>query len=260
MFARGLDWVEIPVRTFIGPNDLGAKIGDAVSAADSYDATTRAVIVFDSYKGERRTMRKPGSMRALENFGRVRLSANFFMRDFLYSEIAGFYGLPNIPTDPDLAIAAGTRLCEELLEPLQRSFGRIGVRSGFRSREVAAFGNARKQSASVEANRAYHIWDMRDKDGLMGAAASVVVPWFADRYRTGADWRGLAWWIHDHLPYSHLEFYPKLCAFNILWSEKRLRRIDSFISPKGCLTRPGMTNHDGDHTSWYQGFPELVGA
>jgi hypothetical protein len=30
-------------------------------------------------------MRKPGSMKALEDFGRVRLSPNFFMRDFLYS-------------------------------------------------------------------------------------------------------------------------------------------------------------------------------
>ena len=64
-------------------------------------------------------MRKPGSMRGLEDLGRVRLSANFYLRDFLYSEIANFYGIPNIPDDPDLAIAAGRKLCEALLEPLQ---------------------------------------------------------------------------------------------------------------------------------------------
>ena len=69
------------------------------------------------------------------------------------------------------------------------------------------------------ANAGYHIWDMHDGQGLMGAAACLVVPWFADRYEKGADWRQLAWWIHDHLPYGHLEFYPKLCAFNIQWSE-----------------------------------------
>src|SRR4029450_9854788 len=80
------------------------------------------------------SMRKPGSMSALEDFGRVRLSPNFFMRDFLYSEIAGFHGVPNLPDDPDLAIAAGRRLCETLLEPLQAAFGRLGIRSGFRSR------------------------------------------------------------------------------------------------------------------------------
>jgi len=70
----------------------------------------------------------------------------------------------------------------------------------------------------------------------MGAMATVVVPWFADRYRDGADWRALAWWIHDHLSYSQLQFFPKLAAFNIGWHERPRRRIDSFIAAKGCLT------------------------
>ena len=67
-------------------------------------------------------MRKPASMKALETLGRVRLSEHFFMREMLYSEIANFHGIPNIPDDPDLAIAAGSRLCEELLEPLHATF------------------------------------------------------------------------------------------------------------------------------------------
>ena len=69
-------------------------------------------------------MRKPLSVRSLEQLGRMRLSSFFFMRDFLHSEIADLHGIPNIPDDPDLAIAAGRRLCEELLEPLQAAFGR----------------------------------------------------------------------------------------------------------------------------------------
>ena len=32
-------------------------------------------------------MRKPQSVKTLEEFGRVRLSRSFYMRDFLYSEI-----------------------------------------------------------------------------------------------------------------------------------------------------------------------------
>jgi hypothetical protein len=63
---------------------------------------------------------RPGSVRSLEEFGRARLSASFFMRDFLHSEIADFHGIPNIPDAPDLAIAAGRELCEQLLEPLRR--------------------------------------------------------------------------------------------------------------------------------------------
>ena len=205
-------------------------------------------------------MRKPGSMRGLEELGRVRLSANFFMRDFLFSEIANFYGIQNIPEHPDLAILAGTRLCEELLEPLQRTFGRIAIRSGYRSAEVTAFGNARGHSARVEANAAYHIWDMHDLKGRIGAAACIVIPWFADRYAKGADWRSLAWWIHDHLPYAHMQFYPKLCAFNILWREEGCAGIESFIVPRGFLTKPGMSNFHGNHAEWYEGFPVLVRA
>jgi hypothetical protein len=85
--------------------------------------------------------------------------------------------------------------------------------------------------------------------------ASVVVPWFADRYAAGVDWRAMAWWIHDHLPYSQLQFFPKLAAFNIGWREQPRRRIDSFIAPRGCLTRPGMANQAGDHSHHYPGFP-----
>jgi len=197
-------------------------------------------------------------MRGLETFGRARLSASFFMRDFMYSEIADFYGVPNLPDDPDLAVAAGRRLCETLLEPLQATFGRLAIRSGFRAARVTAFGNARGLSARLEANAAYHVWDRRDTAGRMGAAACVVVPWFADRYAVGADWRSLAWWIHDHLDYAHLQFFPKLAAFNIQWHEAPERRIDSFIAPRGCLTRPGMANHAGRHAAWYEGFPRLT--
>ena len=199
-------------------------------------------------------------MRGLEELGRVRLSPNFYLRDFLYSEIANFYAIPNIPEFPDLAIATGKQLCEELLEPLQATFGRIAVRSGYRAVAVTVFGNKRGQGASVAVNAAYHVWDLRDSEGCLGAAACIVIPWFADRYEQGADWRELAWWVHDHLPYSHLQFFPRLCAFNIQWHERPARRIDSFIAPKGCLTKPGMRNHGGSHSKWYRDFPTFPGV
>ena len=74
-------------------------------------------------------VKKPQTVAKLAELGRVQLSRTFFMRDFLYSDIAEIHGLSNIPDDPDLAIAAGTRLCEDLLEPLQDVFGRIAIRS-----------------------------------------------------------------------------------------------------------------------------------
>ena len=69
--------------------------------------------------------------------------------------------------------------------------------------------------------------------------------------------RALAWGVHDNLDYAHLQFFPKLAAFNIQWHERPLRRIDSFIAPRGRLTKPGMANHAGRHTEWYAGFPRL---
>lgn len=204
-------------------------------------------------------MKKPTSVTTLEDLGRVRLSKSFYFRDFLYSEIANHFGMQNIPDDPDLAIAAGSKLCEELLEPLQDQFGRLAIRSAYRSVDVNGFGNANKLNCgSNESNFAAHIWDRLDPAGHMGATACIVVPWFADQYEQGADWRSLAWWIHDRLPYSSLYFFPRLAAFNIRWHERPARRIDSYVAPRGCLTKPGMPNQDGDHSDWYRNFPSTA--
>lgn len=73
-------------------------------------------------------MNSPRSVASLEQLGRVRLSPSFYMREFLYSEVANFYGISNMPDDPDTAIEAGKHLCEELLEPLQATFGRLSIR------------------------------------------------------------------------------------------------------------------------------------
>src|SRR5215467_12138277 len=125
-------------------------------------------------------MRKPISVRSLEQLGRVRLSSSFFMRDFLHSEIADMNGIPNIPDDPTVAIAAGRRLCEELLEPLQATFGRVAIRSAYRSPAVNTFGNAHDHNCASNArNFGRHIWDRLGPRG-MGAMACVVVPWLLD--------------------------------------------------------------------------------
>jgi len=185
-------------------------------------------------------MRRPQSMRGLEKLGRVRLSKYFFMRDFLYSEIGDFHRIQNIPDTPDLAISAGSGLCGALLDPLVETFGAVTVRSGYRSAELNWFGSRnRLNCASNATDAAGHIWDRRDLRGQMGACASVVIPWFADQHTAGRDWRDLAWWIHDHLPYSELRFFPKLCAFNLTWSEAPKREIRSWIGGNSVLLRAG---------------------
>jgi hypothetical protein len=198
-------------------------------------------------------MRKPQSMRALEELGRVQLSPSFFMRDFLYSEIAGFYGMQNIPDDPDLAIMAGRKLCAEALEPLAQRFGRVSIRSAYRSPQVNGYGNKHGLNCgSNESNYAGHIWDKLTPRGEMGACATIVVHAFLPWYERTGRWEAMAWWIHDHLPYDDLEFFPKLCAFNYAHGDRQRRHIRSYIPPRrGVLTRPGMANAEGTHEGEY---------
>lgn len=193
------------------------------------------------------------SYERLDKLGRERLSPSFFMRDFLYSEIANFYGVPNIPDDPKLAVEAGRRLCEELLEPLQERFGRISVRSAYRSCAVNALGNEKGHNcASNERNYSAHIWDRKDANECMGATACVVVNSFVPYYERTGHWEALAWWVHDNLNYATMTFFPKLAAFNLRWHEKPARHIKSEILPrKGTLTKPGMANFEGTHKKEY---------
>lgn len=196
----------------------------------------------------------------LEEFGRNRLSPNFYMRDFLYSEIAAWEGLRNVPDHPEVAIEVGRKLCNQLLEPLQATFGRLEIRSAYRSPTVNDFGNRNKLNcANNESNYAGHIWDYPDANGKRGATACIVIPWLVDHIESGGKWTDMAWWIHDNLPYSSLYFFSKLAAFNISWHGAPARRIDSYATPKGCLTRPGMSNHGGSHKDNYVGFPALKG-
>lgn len=209
-------------------------------------------------------MKTPTSFTALEDLGRVRLSRHFFMRNFLNSEIGNFYGIPNLPEDPDLAIKAGKALATNLLDPLFETFGQIEIRSGYRSPTLNHFGatEVRPQKCSQnEKTYANHIWDRRDAQGRMGACASIAIPWFADRYAKGRDWRDLAWWLFDHLDFHEVYFFPKLAAFNLTWRERPERRILSYIAPKGYLRRSGEEPAENQalRKSRYGDFPKFRG-
>lgn len=183
-------------------------------------------------------MKKPRTYTALEDLGRERLSEYFSFRNFMNSEIGNFYQISNIPENPTLALAAGRRLAENLLDPLLETFGPIDIRSGYRAPELNNFGamKVRPQKCSSNARTAAgHIWDLRDAAGRMGACVTVSIPWFARRYDQGRDWRHLAWWLWDHLDFHEVYFFPKTAAFNLTWREAPEKRILSYIAPRGLL-------------------------
>jgi len=216
-------------------------------------------------------MNRPASVRELTELGRVRLSEHFFMREMLYSEVANFHGIPNLPEDPDLAIAAGTRLCEEILEPLRRAFGHVAVRSAYRSAEVNGYCSRRYEESEGadpgyycsdnDYSAARHIWDWRDGAGFLGATATVVIPWYLERFERTGDPRPLAWWVRDHVPaYAEMMFFPWLCAFNIRWYEgpsDKTILLDDGVDEE-ILSERSMANFDRDHSALYEGFPAAV--
>lgn len=164
----------------------------------------------------------------LDKLGRVKFSQNFQMRQFLYSEIAIASNIINIPDNEELAIEAGKALCQHILEPLVEKFGPIIVRSGFRSATVNQFGNENGlMCAANEKNFAYHIWDHRDVEGHLGAAACIVIPAFNEGNTYFDTWQDLAWWIDENLPYHRLTFFKRDNAFNIGWHENPKQEIFS---------------------------------
>jgi hypothetical protein len=206
------------------------------------------------------------SVQRLTDFGRTRLSKSFYMREFLYSEISQIEQIPNLPDKPDLAIKAGKRLCEEILEPIQDALGRISVRSAYRAPAVNAKGaeNGNQYSCATD-NDAEHIWDHPQND-FMGATACVVVTSFVPYYERTGDWPALAWWIHENVPaYASMFFFKNLAAFNIQWFEdpKFPKSIQTTVpnpanGKKTALVLNGKPAFPGPYKAFYQEYLEAI--
>ena len=166
-------------------------------------------------------MSRKYSYKELESLGRRRLSGTFYLREFLHSEIAQHFGVVNAPDDVDLATEAGSALCGNVLEPIQNAWGRVHIRSGYRSPEVNGLGNKNRMNcASNTRNAAAHIWDQRDEQGYCGATACIVIPAYREHFERTGDWMSLAWCIHSHIPdYYEMCFFKEQCALNIRWYE-----------------------------------------
>lgn len=176
----------------------------------------------------------------LEELGRIRLSQNFFMRDFLHSELSTAFNILNIPDDLELAVFAGSKLCEEILEPLTEKYGRIHIRSGYRRAKINEFGFRRRlKCSSNEKNYAYHIWDHKDQNGFMGAAACIVIPGLINNPNIEETQTKLAEWIVANTDFHRLTFFTKNMAFNIGWHQKPLKDVLVYNPRKRWLMKKG---------------------
>lgn len=197
----------------------------------------------------------------LERIGRIQLSEHFFLRDFLYSEIAIANQISNLPDNLDTAVEAGSQLCEKLLEPMQKAWGRIHIRSGYRSSAVNEFGNKNKLNcASNKSNFGAHIWDVPDKNGFIGASACVVIPKFLPYFNETGDWASLAWWLHEYLPdYADICFFNSNAAFNIRWSQNPnvKQNIKSFLINPDTNNKEALVKNNILHDKYVDVSPHV---
>lgn len=108
----------------------------------------------------------------------MQLSRHFHLREFTRSQTAARRGIDNQPGP--VAIDALALLCETLLEPVRRHFGRpVVVNSGFRAPSL---------------NRA--IGGTRTSQHVLGEAADIELPGLANAE--------VAHWIAAHLPFDQL--------------------------------------------------------
>ncbi|MFT3777149.1 MAG: hypothetical protein QM772_02535 [Ottowia sp.] len=187
----------------------------------------------------------PQTYSGLDRLGRIPLSDSFHLREFLHSEIAVHYGLRNVPDAAHIetAIKAGSKLCTLLLEPLQARFGRIHVRSGYRSRAVNEAGVGKHNCAAD--NDGLHTWDHPGRKNGMGATACISIPRISRVVLSGQmPYEALAWWMHDNLAeWSHVEFFAtpehsdEVC-FNIGWFQTPLKTMTTWRGgPRSLLER-----------------------
>lgn len=190
----------------------------------------------------------------LEDIGRIQLSENFFLREFLYSEVAISHGIINKPENLDTAVEAGESLCQKVLEPIQDAFGRIHIRSGFRSSAVNEVGNVNKQNcASNTLNVGAHIWDRPDTNGYIGATACIVIPKLLPYLNKTGDWPSLAWWLHEHIDdYADICFFQNNFAFNIRWSSNQSikKRIRTYVKNPDTGCKKNLYNNGTVHAAY----------
>jgi len=148
------------------------------------------------------------NLKDLQAFGCLQLSKSFFVRDFLYSEAADYYGIPNLPQKPELMVITGREFCRRILEPLSATFGPLHIRTGYLADEICAI---------TEYPSDPFQWDRIEGDDGIGAGAEIVIPGRPEQLFDQGIWQNIANWISERLPIHQVLFNLNRRTITISW-------------------------------------------
>jgi hypothetical protein len=166
--------------------------------------------------------RKSMGMTELNNLVLARLSKHFILRDFMYSSEASWRGLPNLPSDPEMVIRAGTALCETVLEPLTEQFGRPAITYGYASKEAIEVGMSQLERESDPPSSSPHCWDRKSWGDQYYARIDILPLCVEDGLVSKRDYGR---WIMNHLDIDLLMCWEKSNVFCVTINEAAPRRV-----------------------------------
>lgn len=191
------------------------------------------------------------SAKALDELSRVRLSPNFLLRDFLYSAWSSAAGCSNAPEDSNAVIRAGQALCERVLEPLLKEFGRFSVTYGYQGpnfSRVASAGTRRP----LNSDGVLHQWDNKSRFGGAVYARVDILPFCVEDGLVSKDDFGR--WVMMNLDVDLLTDWTRSNVFCITISPVPRRVWQRWGRPS--FGEPRRTVLMGAHF-WQKVFPTL---
>ncbi len=140
----------------------------------------------------------------------VRVGENYLLSDFLFSNAAIKHGIPNMPEEFDGDEVAGIQgLCQAILDPVARQFGKPSITNAFQSVELweAKYG----EKGSTNDLHSYRL-----NRGGIGGAADILCH--------GYEPESVARWIRDHCEFDRLIVYPDRPILCVAWTSVKPRR------------------------------------
>lgn len=156
----------------------------------------------------------------MESFSLTRLSKNFIMRDFLHTNYNSVAGVCNYPEKPEVVLAAGKALCENILEPIIEKFGKIFITFGYQSR--AGIEMADSKIKTKPKGSSPHQWDRGTYGNKIYCRVDVLPACVQDGLVSKKEFRD---WIFHNLNLDLIMSWGKSNVFCLTYSEFKPRRV-----------------------------------